>query len=46
MMCCLQIIWWENGKFWQRLSAAILHGEDMVWAGCDWLDLVLASCCA
>ena len=36
MMCCLQIIWWENKKFQQRSwSATILHREDMVQAGCD-----------
>ena len=32
MMCCLQIIWWENRRLW---SAAIPRGEDMVQAGCD-----------
>ena len=26
-------------------SAAIQHGESIVRAGCDWLRLVLASCC-
>ena len=36
MMYCLQIIWWENRGFWQRLwGAAIPCGEDMVQAGCD-----------
>ena len=36
MMCCLQIIWRENRKSQQRLwSATILHGEDVVQAGCD-----------
>ena len=38
MMCCLQIIWWENKKFqWRSWSATILHKEDMVQAGCDYL---------
>ena len=36
MMCCLQIIWRENRESQQRSwSAAILHGEDVVQAGCD-----------
>ena len=44
---CLQIIWWENRKFQQRLrSATIPHREDMVQAGCDQLKPVLTSCCA
>ena len=35
-MCCLQIIWQENRKSqWRSWSAAILHGEDVVQAGCD-----------
>ena len=33
---CLQIIWRENRKSqWKLWSAAILHGEDVVQAGCD-----------
>ena len=36
MIYCLQIIWWENRKFQQRLlSATIQHREDMVQVGGD-----------
>ena len=39
-MCCLQIIWQRS---W---GAAILHREDVVQAGCDWLNPLLTSYCA
>ena len=36
VVCCLQIIWWENRKSQRRSwNAAIPHGEDMIQAGCD-----------
>ena len=35
-MCCLQIIWRENRKSQRRSwSAGVLHGKDVVQAGCD-----------
>ena len=42
MMCCLQIIWWENRKSqWRSWSAAIPRGEE--GHGSSWLSLAQTS---